>query len=224
MLTDIIKLRRLSPWSIEIDNLIRSFSEKMFQLDVVDFRVSGLAIFSASLLHRLKTEELLRVDDENEETSPQIDEEFKLLPPITPPFRQTSRRVSIGELLVALEHVLKEERKPKKKRLLSKSLINDIKPLVYAIDPDRTQIERTIMRVYNKIKQISRECDVVKFTDILIDKTTMGIVRTLFCILILGFRGYIDVWQEEEFGDIFIELILDKESIDIGELNEVSIS
>jgi segregation and condensation protein A len=219
MLTDIIKLRKLSPWNIEVDHIIHGFLEKMLSMDLINFRISGLALFSASLLHRLKTETVLKSNQE-EEVEDDIEEEFKLLPPIVPPFRQTSRRVSIGELLVALDDVLKQEKIVKERSLISKSLINELKPLVFAIDPDRTQIENIITRIYEKIKEKSLLNRKVKFREILTDKSKIGIVRTFFCVLILGFRGYIEVWQEEDFGEIFIELLLDEGEISLGDIYE----
>ncbi|MHA1409743.1 MAG: hypothetical protein ACTSQY_05475 [Candidatus Odinarchaeia archaeon] len=221
MLTDIIKLRKLSPWNVEVDYILRSFLEKMLTADLINFRVSGLALFSASFLHRLKTELILK-DDEKSELEGEVEEEFKLLPPIVPPFRQTSRKVSIGELLVALDEVLKQEKRSKRKRLVSKNLIEEIKPLIFTIDPDRTQIEKTISSVYDAIKEKSLLNKVVKFKDILIDRTNIGVVRTLFCVLMLGYRGYIDVWQEEDFGEIFIELLLDEGEISLGDFNETN--
>ena len=78
--------------------------------------------------------------------------------------------------------------------------------------------------MYDKIKQKSKEARVVRFRDVLIDNTRMGVVRTFFCVLLLGFRGYIDVWQDDVFGDIFIELILEKSSVSVGDVNEQTVT
>lgn len=218
ILTDTLKLKRINLWNIEIDYLIKGFLEKMLLMDLVNFRVSGLALFSASLLYRWKTETLLRTDDETDSEKETVNEEFKLLPPIIPPFRQTARRISMGELLVALDKALKEETKIKRRSLITKNIMNEIQPLVFAIDPDKSQIERTLTTIYETIKDKSKINSTLRFSELLTDKTKMGIVKTFFCILLLGFRGYIDVWQETDFGDIFIELLKDEGEISLGEI------
>jgi len=219
ILTDTLKLKKINLWNIEIDYLVNGFLEKMLLQDMVNFRISGLALFSASLLYRWKTETLLKKDEEQKLEQSQIEEEFKLLPPIIPPFRQTARGISIGELLVALEKVLKEEASGKRRTLLKKNILENIQPLIYAIDPDKTQIEKTLKNIYELIKEKAAADRVVKFSDILPSREKMEIVKTFFCILILGFRGYIDVWQEEEFGEIFIELLRDEDEIILGDRN-----
>ncbi len=219
ILTDTLKLKKINLWNIEIDYLVKGFLEKMLLQEMVNFRVSGLALFSASLLYRWKTETLLKRDEENP-IQQQIEEEFKLLPPIIPPFRHTSRGISIGELLVALEKVLKDETTTRRKSLVKKNILESIQPLVYAIDPDRTQIERTLKNIYELIKSKSAVNKIVKFSELLPNRDRMEIVKVFFCVLLLGFRGYIDVWQEEDYGEIFMQLLKDTEEIVLGELDD----
>ncbi|WEU39907.1 MAG: hypothetical protein OdinLCB4_005405 [Candidatus Odinarchaeum yellowstonii] len=217
ILTDTLKLKKINLWNIEIDYLVKGFLEKMLLQEIVNFRVSGLALFSASLLYRWKTETLLKREEEEDPSRQQIEEEFKLLPPIIPPFRHTSRGISIGELLVALEKVLKEEASTKRRSLIKKNILENIQPLVYAIDPDRTQIERTLKNIYDLIKKKAAANKIVKFSDLLPNRDRMEIVKVFFCVLLLGFRGYIDLWQEEDYGEIFLTLLKDTDEIILGE-------
>ncbi len=217
LLTDTLKLKKINLWNIEIDHLVTGFLEKMLLQETVNFRVSGLALFSASLLYRWKTETLLRREEEEDQPQQQIGEEFKLLPPIIPPFRHTSRGISIGELLVALEKVLKEEGSTKRRSLIKKNVLEEIQPLVYAIDPDRTQIERSLKNIYDLIRKKASVDKIVKFSELLPSRDRMEIVKVFFCVLLLGFRGFIDLWQEEDYGEIFIQLLKDTDEIVLGE-------
>lgn len=209
LLIDVLRLNKLDPWNIDLEKLIYGFLNKMLSLNLVNFKVSGLALLSAAIIHRIKTELILKIEDEEEENSNTEEEKetIKLLPPIIPPFRQVKRKVSIKELMIALEKALEQELTPKKRPIRKLSLRN-IEALTYEIDMDRTEIERKISQIYEKIKELSEKSQIIRLTQILPkDYSRMELVRTLFCILQLGCRGKIDIWQEKPFEEIFLKLV-----------------
>ncbi|MHA1238346.1 MAG: segregation/condensation protein A [Candidatus Odinarchaeia archaeon] len=209
ILIDILRVSKINPWSIELDHLIQDFLNKMLALNLVNLKVSGLALLSAAIIHRLKTELALKSDDEDEEKEEEPEEKtsLKLLPPIMPPFRQISKKVSLKELLIALERALEQELTAKKKTP-KKLNVPEIESLMYAIDTDRTEIERKISNIYEQIKNLSKNEEIIRFSQILpTHYSKIEKVRILFCVLQLGCRNKIDVWQEEPFGEIFIKLL-----------------
>ena len=202
-LLDSLRASKLSPWDIDIAYLVSSFLQKMYELGVIDFRVSGRALLSASIILRLKTQQLLEVD-----ASPELSEEEKelVLPPLEMPLRLTSRKVTLDELLVALERVLLQGEEKSNRRQEGKSG-GFIPPLVFELEPDMINVEKSINETLQKILELSSLSSVVMFSRLLSERTSKEVVKTLLSCLHLANRGRIRMWQEDEFGDIMITLI-----------------
>ncbi|MFX1485730.1 MAG: hypothetical protein ACFFBS_01250 [Promethearchaeota archaeon] len=205
LLTDVVKLSKVSPWNIDLDELVHGFLEKMLTLSLVNFRVSGIALLSASILYRMKTELALTLGEGEEESN--LSEEFKLLPPIRPPFRLVSRKVTIDELLIALEDALRQEVESKKRKPVTKTIELETPDVVYEVEPDKAEIEKTLALVYERIRTLSHNGEPIRFSQLILEKRKIIMVRTFVCILLLSFRGKIDIWQEEPFGEIFVKLL-----------------
>ena len=74
LLTDVLQLDKVEPWNVDVGHLIGSFLQEMKLLGDIDFRVSGSALYSASVIFMKKTRELVQLGilppdegDENEE-------------------------------------------------------------------------------------------------------------------------------------------------------------
>nr|MDO8134388.1 segregation/condensation protein A [Candidatus Njordarchaeum guaymaensis] len=203
-LLDSLKASKLSPWDIDIAYLVSSFLQKMYELGVIDFRISGRALLSASIILRLKTQQLLELN-----TAPELTEEEKelILPPLEMPLRLTSRKITLDELLVALERVLLQgEEKASRAKQLEK-MSSYITPLVFELEPDMVNVEKSINETLQRILILASATPVIRFSLLLSEKTCKEVVRILLSCLHLANRGRIMVWQEEEFGEIFITLI-----------------
>jgi segregation and condensation protein A len=202
-LLDSLKASKLSPWDIDIAYLVSSFLQKMYELGVIDFRVSGRALLSASIILRLKTQQLLEID-----TSLELTEEEKelVLPPLEMPLRLTSRKVTLDELLVALERVLLQgEEKANRKQ--EGKLGSFIPPLVFELEPDMINVEKSINETLQRILNLSSVSHIVMFSQLLSERTCKEVVKVLLSCLHLANRGRISIWQEDEFGEILITLI-----------------
>jgi segregation and condensation protein A len=202
-LLDSLKASKLSPWDIDIAYLVSSFLQKMYELGVIDFRVSGRALLSASIILRLKTQQLLEVDASNE-----LSEEEKelVLPPLEMPLRLTSRKVTLDELLVALERVLLQGEEKLNKRQEGK-FAGFNPPLVFELEPDMINVEKSINETLQRILRLSSINSIVMFSQLLSERTSKEIVKTLLSCLHLANRGRIRIWQEDEFEEILITLI-----------------
>jgi len=203
-LLDSLKASKLSPWDIDIAYLVSSFLQKMYELGVIDFRISGRALLSASIILRLKTQQLLEVN-----TAPELTEEEKelILPPLEMPLRLTSRKITLDELLVALERVLLQGEEKAGGAKQSEKMASYITPLVFELEPDMVNVEQSINETLQRILNLSSANPVIRFSQLLSEKTCKEVVRILLSCLHLANRGRIMVWQEEEFGEIFITLI-----------------
>ena len=194
LLTDVLQLDKVEPWNVDVGKLVGGFLSEMKRLGDIDFRISGNALYSASVIFMRKTRELVELgllppeeDDDDAEME---------IPLIRPPFRLTNRRVTLEELLVAMDHVLSKGTRtretPSKKRYRSKS-----DPLTFQVNIDQANIEETIADVYADIRNIMKVGDVTKFVEILMNNTRQEIVRVFFSLLFLFARAYIDIWMDE---------------------------
>jgi segregation and condensation protein A len=195
LLTDVLQLDKVNPWNVDVGKLVGGFLDEMKRLGDIDFRISGNALYSASVIFMRKTRELVELGllppDEEE------DEGDMVIPLIRPPFRLTNRRVTIEELLVAMDHVLskgaRQRSLPAKRKYSLKA-----DPMTFQMTVDQANVEETIADVYEDLCRIMKVGEVSKFVDVLMNNTRQEIVRVFFSLLFLFARSYIDIWMDEK--------------------------
>jgi segregation and condensation protein A len=194
LLTDVLQLDKVEPWNVDVGKLVGGFLDEMKRLGDIDFRISGNALYSASVIFMRKTRELVQLGllpPEEDDDDGEIE-----IPLIRPPFRLTNRRVTLEELLVAMDHVLskgtRQRYTPTKKKYRPKT-----DPLTFQVNIDQANIEETIADVYKDICNIMKIGDEAKFVEILMNNTRQEIVRVFFSLLFLFARAYIDIWMDE---------------------------
>jgi segregation and condensation protein A len=201
LLTDILQLDKVKPWNVDVGRLVAGFLKEMRRLGDIDFRISGNALYSASVIFMKKTRELVELG--LLPPAEEDDEDFEI-PLIRPPFRLTNQRVTLEELLVAMDQVLskgvRERPTPTKRRYSTKA-----DPLQFSIDVDQANVEETIAEVYEDLKRIMKVDETVKFQAILVNNSRREIVRLFFSLLFLYARAFIDIWMDDE-GVIWLKL------------------
>ncbi|MFO7836121.1 MAG: segregation/condensation protein A [Candidatus Thorarchaeota archaeon] len=195
LLTDILQLDKVEPWNVDVGKLVRQFLQEMKNLGDVNFRVSGNALYSASVIFMKKTRDLVdlglipREEDEEEEDIE--------IPLIRPPFRLNNRRITLEELVVAMDEVLSKKSRSGSKSKKKKTEPTP-EPVSFKVDMTRADIEETIAEVYEDLRRMMETGEVSKFTDILINNTRQEIVRIFFALLHLHGRAYVDIWMDDE--------------------------
>lgn len=194
LLTDVLQLDKVEPWNVDVGKLVRQFLQEMKNLGDVDFRVSGNALYSASVIFMKKTRDLVDlglIPEEDEE------EEDMEIPLIRPPFRLNNRRVTLEELVVAMDEVLS-----KKSRSSSRSKKKEPEPkpepVSFKVDMTRADIEETIADVYRDLEELMDTGEVSRFMDLLMNNTRREIVRIFFALLHLHSRAYIEIWMDDD--------------------------
>jgi chromatin segregation and condensation protein Rec8/ScpA/Scc1 (kleisin family) len=203
LLTDILQLDKVDPWKVDVGKLVGSFLQEMKRIGDIDFRVSGNALYSASVIFMKKTRELVQLGILPPEEEPD-DEDFEI-PMIHPPFRLTNRRVTIEELLMAMDKVLtkgvRQRGTPVKRAVRSRA-----DPISVKWEVDRANVEENIAEVLMDLREIMKVGDIVKFWDALMSHTRKEIVRVFFALLHLYARSYVDIWEDEK-GVIWVQLL-----------------
>ncbi|MHA1768660.1 MAG: hypothetical protein ACTSV3_02280 [Candidatus Thorarchaeota archaeon] len=194
LLTDILQLDKVKPWNVDVGKLVAGFLTEMKRMGDIDFRISGNALYSASVIFMKKTRELVALGF----LPPEEEEEEELeIPLIRPPFRLTNQRVTLEELLIAMDRVLskgvRRRATPTKRKYRTK-----VDPLSFTIEIDQANIEETISEVLEDIRKIMNVNETIKFSEMLVNNTRKEIVRIFFSLLFLYARSFIDIWMDEE--------------------------
>ena len=202
LLTDVLQLDKVEPWNVDVGKLVVGFLNEMKRMGDIDFRISGNALYSASVIFMRKTRDLVQLgilppEDDDDDDDLEI-------PLIRPPFRLTNRRVTIEELLVAMDHMMSKgvrtRRTPTKRLGRTKA-----DPITFTMNVDQANIEETIADVYADLQRLLNVGESSRFIDILMNNTRKEIVRVFFSILFLFARSFVDMWMDESV--IWIKMI-----------------
>lgn len=202
ILFKIHSLKKVKPWDVNIAYLLNTFLDEMHKIGDVDFRASGIALDSSAFIYLMKSKLLLKLEDppKPHKLPPEI-----MPPPIFLPLRYELTSTTIEHLLEALESVLKGER-----LLPLKSPTELIAPspleVIPQVDQYLMEIESLMESLYREMTLLARKKPILSFTEIVIDKDKLETIRTFILLLFLAQKQMIWVWQEEEFGEIYVSL------------------
>ena len=197
LLTGVLQLDKVDPWKVDVAKLIGGFLEEMKKRGDIDFKISGNAVYTAAMIYMQKVKKLIDKSKPKEEEKEKItDEDLLNVPMIRPPFRLTNRRVTLQELMLAMEQVLMQSVQ-RKKRVRKKRGQIEIPPILMELEDTQARIEDHIADVLSRIEEKSKEKEDIEFYDLVEKKTRKEIVKVFVSILYLAARDYIEVWQDE---------------------------
>ena len=198
MLMSLVFTREVDPWNINIVELTEKYLEQIRRAEELDLRLSGKTYLVATILLRMQSETFF-IEEKQEEEQEELELDFEPSP-ILPPLRRKSGKVTLPELLNALLIVLEEREKRKKKPR---------KPperQIVRVDIYRVDIKKYVEELYLRITMISNG-EIITFSQLLIDKSPLFIARTFLYLLFLEMSKRVEIWQETEFGEIYIKVI-----------------
>ncbi|MBU6998084.1 MAG: segregation/condensation protein A [Theionarchaea archaeon] len=198
MLMSLVFAREVDPWNIDIVELTEKYLEQIQRAEELDLRLSGKTYLVATILLRMQSESFFIEEKEDEEEE---EEELDFEPsPILPPLRRRSGKITLPELLNALLTVLeeREKRKDKPKKLPERHVVR--------VDIYRVDIKKYVDELFLRIKMIASG-EIITFSQLLIDKSPLFIARTFLYLLFLEMNQRVEIWQEAEFGEIYIKVI-----------------
>jgi segregation and condensation protein A len=107
-LVDLVAREKMDPWDVDVCAVADAYLARLRSLQAMDLRVPANVILACSILLRLKANTLLFEEEEESEANeaPQlIEEEIPTL--VLRPDRPRARRVTLAELLTAVEDVMR---------------------------------------------------------------------------------------------------------------------
>ena len=199
ILFELHRLQRIMPWDINISFLLMSFLEEMEKRGEIDFRASGVALDSSTTIYLMKSKLLLKLEEPP--PPPKAPPDF-LPPPLFLPLRYELSSTTIQHLLKVLDEVLKGERLvPSEPRLEPVLPTPEVLP---PVDLYLMEIEERMESLYSFLHQLANDAKLIVFSKIVADLEKLEAVKKFIILLFLAQRGKVNLWQEEDFGELYI--------------------
>ena len=202
ILFEISKLEKLTPWSVNIAYLLRSFLSEMERTDKVDFRASGVALDSSALIYLMKSRLLLNL----EEPPPQPPGPRDFVPPpLFLPLRHELTSTTIQHLLEALDDVLKGEKLLHLDHSVEQHpILPSVTDLMPQFDQFTAELELQIDKLYAVLCEKVQGSGIIDFSNLTKGATRIETLRTFLYLLFLAQNGLISLWQNEESEELYI--------------------
>ncbi len=202
ILISLVTSEKMDPWNIDVAELAEKYLKKVNELEHNNLRVPANAILACTILVKTKSKYLKLSSVDEEEEKEQITDEQKQMMLEELPDLMCNRsfregRISLDELVESIEGIIN---KTTPKRVASR-----VVPKM-ELNFDTTSIEDKMGDVLNSIKKRVDSQGVVRFKDLCEDELN-SIVDTFLPVLFLMNGGKIIAYQENFFGDIFIQLL-----------------
>ncbi|MFB0501671.1 MAG: hypothetical protein ACETVP_04310 [Candidatus Bathyarchaeia archaeon] len=202
VLFELHKLRRVRPWDVNISFLLSSFLNEMEKRGDVDFRASGVALDSSSLIYLMKSKLLLKLEEPP--APPKSPPDF-LPPPLFLPLRYELTSTTIEHLLEALDEVLKGEQSLALKPRL-KPVLPPPPEFLPPVDLYLMEIEKQMEQLYRSLSRVADGSRLIVFSKVVAGLEKLEAVKTFIVLLFLAQAGKVSLWQEENFNEIIITL------------------
>lgn len=199
VLFDLIKLQRVRPWDVDLAYLLTTLIGEMKGRGYVDFTASGIALLSSATIYRMKSELILELQ---EPPAPPPEKMVELIPPpIQPPFRYEYTMTTVDSLLKALDEALKAEDFVELQPKLIP--VTPAPPAIQEIDEFMVDIENKLEDMF---QLLSRLDEVISLSKLTAGFKRLEAIRVFLLILFLACRDKIQLWQDEDLGEIYISV------------------
>lgn len=200
ILFDLLRLHRIKPWDVDIADLLNAFMAEMKKNGYVDFSASGTALLSSSVVHRMKSEVVLKMEEPPKPPTPRPNEEIP--PPLPFPLRFEYTSTSVVEILRTLQEALATE----KAALEKKPFVLSPPSVFEQFDEFLANIEENIEDYYAQLIRLSIRGLPLSFRDLVKDKSLLEAVRVFIMLLFLANQNKIILTQDEQGTDLYIRL------------------
>ncbi len=237
---DLIKTEQLDPLNINLSLLAKRYLEKIKELEELGemgFFISSKVLYAAALLLRIKShclrntlqgideilfnrKEKIREDIKVENLVQWEEEDLPLIIPKTPLLRQ--KRVTLVELMSALERAMTTEQRRIKKEISWRRIQTEIDYVVFPKERKNFDLRQKLKEMYVAIKSffIKRKDNKEKLTFSMIAGNNKDEkIFTLIPLLHLDSQEKIWLEQEKSFGEI--EIFLQEHYLELKKIKEL---
>jgi len=224
MIYALIEQEHMNPWDIDVSLLSQKFLEMLKKLKELDFRISGKMVLASAVLLKMKSDILIDEDIAHfdnmmngiEENMPLDEQGLQAydangrpqLFPRTPQPRQ--RKVSIFDLVQALEKALEVENRRKKFK-------PNMKKLVLKLPEKHFDLGKSMINMYGKVethyKNKKNKDRILTFDELVVGGSKQDKVLTFIPLLHLDNLRKVDLEQEKHFEEIFVKMAKPRETV-----------
>jgi len=201
-------LSTVDPLEIDINDLLSRLLQRMYEHGI-NFRVSGIALYSSALILRFQTENVLEEYNNKHSRKNNNNENKKVnIPILKQPFSLQYGSASLDELIISFKKALRQEmikRKHAKRRTSKQNLRISLDELNVPLE-EEIDVESIIHDVFMQIKRIAGERQSITFEELIANSDIDKIVQTFLAILYLYFYSKIDITQDDETLQIYITI------------------
>lgn len=240
LLIDLVSSRKMDPWDINVIEVADGYLHKVRELQALDLRIPANVILACALMLKFKAESLKLEEplvEEHYEERTLIDEEIPELVYRSDQARQ--RKLTLDELVTAVEQVMKERPRDGMKILVPKTL---------EINFPRIDTGELIQKIYGQAVKMKDGQHLVLFSALVeqlrkyhdatdgaleengdsatlelkkIPLNSTGEAKAFYFVPVLHLvqQNKAVIWQEEYFSEIFLK-VLDEEGGSHGESEE----
>jgi len=208
ILVEVVKKQNLDPWDIDLALVSQKYLDRVKELKQLNLRISANVVLAASILLRYKSDSWILAGQEPEQLPISIPDEIysePIMPQLESVLRTTTRKVTLEELMAAVEDIMTKEKKKaeRQSRLLERIVPDSL--LEMAVNGE--DFEKSLKESLEEIKKNIDHENLVLFSDLIEEKTAGNVIDHLIPLLHLANDGKIGMWQEKAFGEIFINLL-----------------
>ena len=195
-----VEEERLDPWNIDLIEIADKFLVRMRKFQTMDLVLPANLVLAAAILLHLKSEALKFEEEQVAEEQVYLEDER---PPIEVPVLTLrsrippKRRVTLAELMSALEEAFEYRR-------IREETVVPAEPISIVIP--EYDIEERMSELLTRAAQLADTEGLVLFSQLLHKHTREEIIQTLMPLLHLAQDGRINLFQENLFGEIFVQL------------------
>ncbi|MFP3222159.1 MAG: hypothetical protein RXP28_00550 [Nitrososphaeria archaeon] len=177
-------VKRLNPWELKIYVLLELFKKYLEESKLADFRLSGIAISTSSLIYEMKVKKILyepkRRDQVKEEVPLNINVSLQPYVPLEIPV------ADLDELIEAFKEMIKGL--TKRQEMIPRGIEPSSLPVI-----NETLAIETIRKYEDTVLSILKEKGKSSIYDILKGKNPLDVIRIFLAILLLLSERKIDI-------------------------------
>ena len=195
----------MNPWDIDLVVLSERFMDYIKNTKKEDLRIPAKIILTAAILYRMKVDTFKIVDDEGVEETNAQEEAYNLetgnekidvsdikIPPISVPiFRKPQGKVTLDELINALDNAMTIKNRREARE-------------VFQIDLLGEDITDNIEELFEKICDKIGMDNILKFSSIVDLSDKKKVIRNFNSMLHLSNQERVSIDQPEMFGEIYL--------------------
>jgi len=218
ILMDLIKSEEMNPWDIDVSELSKLYLTKIKEMKEANLHISGKIVLASALLLRIKSnklvnEEMFNFDSmlfKEEDTYEELENLMESAPLPSSSFRPKltiktpmprKRKVTLNDLVSALNKALEVD----KRRNIRKQLDEMVS---VKLPEKKIDISQMIKDVYDKILTLFQAKEKIKFSALVNSDGREDKIMTFIPVLHLANQEKILIDQEQQFGEINIEMYI----------------